>query len=108
MKGNAFISINILSQLFVTVTSSVRILYHTGCMNFYPEDGQDWLQFGLKFTTSKIIPHRLIDFISQYLNKYPFLKYIYITNIFLTEIIIICSCEGVAATQHNVCNFVVL
>jgi hypothetical protein len=107
-KINAFISINILRQLIVTVTSTVRILYHTGCENFYPEDGQDWLQFGLKFTTSKIIPHRLVDFISQGLNQYPLLKYIYITYTFSTEIVIICSCEGVAATQHNVCTFVVL
>jgi len=35
-----------------SVTSSERILYHTGCDNFYSEDGQYWLQFGLKFTTS--------------------------------------------------------
>jgi hypothetical protein len=51
-EGNTFISINILSQLIVTITSSVRILYHAGCGNFYSTDGQDWLQFALKFTTS--------------------------------------------------------
>ena len=102
---------NILSQLIVTVTSRVRILYHTGCENIYPEDGQDWLQFGLKFTTSQPkhhSTHRLIDFISQYFIHYPFLNYIYINYIFSTEIVIICSCEGVAATQHNVCSLIIL
>jgi hypothetical protein len=81
---------------------------HTGCENFYPEDGQDWLQFELKFTTSNIIPYRLIDFISQYFNHYPFFKYIYITYTFSTKIVIICSCEGVAVAQRNVCTFVVM
>ena len=47
-EGNTFVSINILSQLIVTVTSSVRFLYHMGCMNFYPKDCQDWLHFGFK------------------------------------------------------------
>jgi len=41
-------SISILSQLILTVTSSLRILYLTGCMNFYPKDGQNWLHFGFK------------------------------------------------------------
>jgi len=59
-------------------------------------------------TTSNIITLRLIDFISHDYNHYPLLKYIYITLIFSTEIILICSCEGVAATQHTVCTFVVL
>ena len=52
MKEITFVSINILSQLIVTVTSSVRFLYHTGCMNFYPKDVQDWLHFGFKPKTS--------------------------------------------------------
>ena len=48
IKGNTFMSISILSQLILTVTSSLRILYLTGCMNFYPKDGQNWLHFGFK------------------------------------------------------------
>jgi hypothetical protein len=107
-KGNIFISINILSELIVIVTSSVRILYHTGCGNFYPEDVQDWLQFGLKFTTSNIIPHRLSDFVSQDFNHYTCLEFIYITYTSSTEIIIIFMCVGVSVTQHNICAFVVL
>jgi len=43
--------INILSQISVTITSSVRILYPPRYVNFYPEDGQDWLHVGLKLTT---------------------------------------------------------
>lgn len=74
-KGNTCISINTLSQLILTVTSSVRILYHTGCVNFYPKDGQDWLHFGFKthhITISSIILHRLNDFKSKGFNHYPF------------------------------------
>ena len=95
----------------VTVTSSLRFLYHTLCMNFYPKDSQDCLHFGYKthhITISSIILHRLIDFKSQDFNHYPFLYYIYIACIFSTEFIIIFNCDGVAATQHNICNFVVL
>ena len=43
--------INILSQINVTVTSSVMILYHPRYVNFYPEDGWDWLHVGLKLAT---------------------------------------------------------
>ena len=102
-KGNTFISINILSQLIVTVTSSVMFLYHTGCMNVYPKDGQDWLHFGFKthhIPISRIIPHTLNDFKSQDFNHYPFLNYTYIIYIFSTEIIIIFDFDGVVATQH--------
>ena len=102
---------NILSQLIVTVISSVRILYHTGCVNFYPKDGQDWLHFGFKthhITISNIIPHRLNDFKSKSFNHIPFLNYICITSIFSAEILIIFNCDAVAATQHNICTFVVL
>jgi len=44
--------INILSQVSVAFTSSVRILYHPGYVNFYPEDGEDCSQVGLKLTTT--------------------------------------------------------
>ena len=95
----------------VTVTSSLRFLYHTVCMNFYTKDGQDCLHFGYEthlITISSIILHRLIYFKSQDFKHYPFLNYIYISYIFSTEIKIIFNCDGVAATQHNICNFVVL
>jgi hypothetical protein len=98
-------------QLIVTVTSCVRILYHTGCLNFYPKDGQDWLHFGFKthpITISSIIPHRINDFKSQNFIHYPFLNYIFIIYIFSTEIIIIFYCDGVAATEHNIIALVVL
>ena len=110
-KVNTFISINILSQLIVTVSSRVRFLYHTGCMNFYPRDGQDWLYFGFKthhITISSIIPHRHNNVKSQDFNNYPFLNYIYIFYIFSSKIIIIFNCDGVATTQHNICTFVAL
>ena len=97
-KGNTFISISILSQLIVTVTSSVRFLYHTGCMNFHPKDGQVWLHFGFKthhIPISRIIPHTFNDF-----NHYPLLNYTYIIYIFSTEIIIIFDCDGVVATHR--------
>jgi len=87
------VSVNILSQFIVTVTSSVSILYHTGCMKFYPKDGQDWIHFGFKthhITVSRIIPHRLNDF-----KYYPFLNYINIAYIFSTEIIVIFNFDGV-------------
>ena len=74
-KGSTCISINILSRPVATVTSSVKILYLTGCVNYYPKDGQDWLHFGFKthpITVSSIIPHRLHDFKSQDFNHYPF------------------------------------
>ena len=106
-----FISINIISQLIVTVTSSVMILYHTGCVNFYPKDGQDWLHFVFKIhniTISSIIPQRPNGFKSKDFNHCPFLKYTCIIYIFSTEIIIIFNCDGVTATQHNICTFVVL
>ena len=64
-KGNTCISINILSQKITTVTSRVKIVYLTGCVNIYPKDGQDWLHFRFKthhITISSIIPHRLHDF----------------------------------------------
>jgi hypothetical protein len=93
-------------NLIVTVTSSVWILYHTDCGNFYPADGQDWLQFALKFPTSNIILNRLIDFISQHFKLFPFFKYVCITYTFSTEIIIICCCVVVSATQRNICTFV--
>jgi hypothetical protein len=102
---------HILSQLIVSVTSSVRILYHTGCVNLYPKDGQDWLHFTFKthhITISSNILHRLNGFKSQYFDHCPFLKYIYIPYIFSTEVIIIFNCDVVAATQHNICTFVVL
>ena len=101
--GNTFISINILSQFSVTVTSSVRFLYHTECMNSYPKDGQDWWHFGFKthhIPISRIIPHTFNDFKSQDFNHYPLLNYTYIIYIFSTEIIIIFDCDGVVATQH--------
>jgi len=53
-----------------------------GSEKSYHEDRQDWLQFGLIFTTSKFIPHRFIDFISQYFNQYPFLSYVFILLIY--------------------------
>ena len=110
-KVNTFISINILSQLVVTVISTVRFLYLTGCMNFYHKDGQDWLYFGFRthiITISRIIPHRRNNFKSQDFNYYPFLNYIYIIYIFSSFIIIIFNCDGVVATQHNICTFVVV
>jgi len=70
---------NILSQLIVTVTSSLMILYLTDCVNFYPKDGQDWLHFGFKtqhITISSIILPRLNDFKSHDFNNYAFLNYI--------------------------------
>ena len=57
---------------------------------------------------SIIIPHRLHDFKSEDFNHYPFLNYIYIIYTFSTEIIIIFNFDRVAATQHNICTFVVL
>ena len=48
IKGNTFISINVLLEPIATVTSSVKILGLTGCVNFYPKHGQDWLHFGFK------------------------------------------------------------
>ena len=47
-KGNTCISINVLLDPIATVTSSVRFLYLTGCLNFYPKDGQDHIHFGFK------------------------------------------------------------
>jgi len=47
-KGNTCISINGLLEPIATVTSSVKILYLTGCVNFSPQNGQDWLHFGFK------------------------------------------------------------
>jgi len=47
-KVNTYISINVLLESIATVTSSVSFLYLTGCVNFYPKDGQDWLHFGFK------------------------------------------------------------
>jgi hypothetical protein len=70
---NTFVSINILLQLIITVTNRVRILYHTGCVNFYPQDGQDWLHFEFEThhsTISSIILHRLKDVKSQDFNHY--------------------------------------
>ena len=84
------------------------ILYHTGCVNFYPKDGQDWLHFVFKIhniTISSIIPQRPNGFKSKDFNHCPFLKYTCIIYIFSTEIIIIFNCDGVAATQHNICTF---
>jgi len=51
-KGNTCISINVLLEPIATVTSGVKSLYLTGCVNFYPKDGQDWLHFGFKLITS--------------------------------------------------------
>jgi len=64
----------------------------------------------LKLTTSllSIIPHRPNNFKSEDFNHYPFLNYIYIIYKFSTDIIIIFNCDVVAATQHNICTFVVL
>ena len=47
-KGNNCISVSVLSQTFATVTSSVKIVYRTGCVNFYLKDDQDWLHCGFK------------------------------------------------------------
>jgi len=48
LKGNNCVSINILSQPIATVTSSVKIVYLTDCVNFYLKDDQDWLPCGFK------------------------------------------------------------
>ena len=64
-KGNTCISINVLLEPIATVTSSVRFLYLTGCVNFYPKHGQAWLHFGFKthhitFHTDLLILNRKV------------------------------------------------
>jgi len=50
-------------------------------------------------TTSSINPYRQNDFKSQYFNYYPYLTYIYIKHIVLTEIITFLNWYGVTAAQ---------
>jgi hypothetical protein len=67
--------------------------------------------FDLNLTTSVYQASFRTDLtISKYedFNHYAFLNCIYIIYIFLTEVIIIFNCDVVAATQHNICTFVVL
>jgi len=47
-KGNTCISINVLLEPIATVTSSAKILYVTGCVNFYPK--MAWIGYILDLT----------------------------------------------------------